>query len=146
MNQKYFKLILILLSAGVLMTSCGGINRTYQRPDLKTDGLYRDINTADSTGIGSLPWKTVFNDPDLQNLIQEGLSKNIDLLVAIERVKEAEATLTQSNSALYPSLNAGVNAVITHSKASSKAPQPGYSDITLSSSWEIDLWGKLRSN
>lgn len=145
MNLKHYKLILIVLTTGVLITSCGGVNHIYKRPDLQTNDLYRDVNTADTTGMGLLSWKTVFNDPDLQNLIQEGLSKNLDLLVAIERIKEAEATLVQSKAALYPTINGGVNAVIAHSTASAKAPSAGYNDIALSASWEADLWGKLSS-
>lgn len=66
---------------------------------MDTKGLVRDtvsltdtLAVADTTSFGNLPWRSVFTDPQLQTLIQQGLDNNIDLLNAalnVHMVSEA---------------------------------------------------------
>ena len=56
---------------------------------MKTDGIVRDpvsltdtLAVQDTTSFGNMPWRTVFTDPQLQTLIQQGLDNNPDLLNA----------------------------------------------------------------
>ena len=53
---------------------------------MDTKGLVRDtvsltdtLAVVDTTSFGNLPWRSVFTDPQLQTLIQQGLDNNIDL-------------------------------------------------------------------
>ena len=88
----------------VTMSSCN-IYRQYSRPEVKTDGAYRDLgHSADTTNMGNLPWEHVFTDAQLQALIRRGLENNADLQTARLRVKEAEAALLSSRLAYTPSL------------------------------------------
>ena len=78
------KCIYILVSM-LLLSSCH-IYRNYQRPEgLPVDSLYRNTPLAsdDSLTLGDIPWQEMFEDPLLQNLIQEGLENNIDMQVAL---------------------------------------------------------------
>ena len=86
-----------LLSASLLMSGCGLYNK-YQRPDVNTKGLIRDnvsltdtLVAVDTTSFGNLPWRSVFTDPQLQNLIETALDNNADLLNAALNVKMIEA-------------------------------------------------------
>ena len=70
------KKLMICLSAGLLLSSCGLYNK-YERPDVDTKGLVRDtlsltdtLAVQDTTSFGNLPWRSVFTDPQLQALIQ----------------------------------------------------------------------------
>jgi len=150
MNANYKKLY--LLGFGLLMlTAC--VTKKYERPALNSNGLYRDNTTTDTTTIADLPWKTLFADQTLQNLIQQGLNENLDLKQAIERIKIAEATLIQSKGALLPSLSADLS--VTDAKQSVAALNfPSGININtetqtyraqLSTSWEADIWGRLSS-
>lgn len=61
---------LMLLAAGaLLMTSCGIYNK-YERPEVNTTGLVRDVQSStdtlavtDTTSFGNLAWRTVFTRP-----------------------------------------------------------------------------------
>lgn len=135
------KQLITLMSAGLLLSSCGIYNK-YQRPeDITTDNLYgQDVATEDSTSIADLSWRQLFTDPQLQTLIEQALAQNTDLLSAHQRVKEAQATLLSSRLAYLPSF------MLT--------PQGGVSSFdgskgswtytaVASASWEIDIFGRL---
>ncbi|MNS63145.1 Toluene efflux pump outer membrane protein TtgI precursor [compost metagenome] len=116
--------------------------------------MYRDQSTTDSTTIADMPWNTVFKDEKLNALIQKGLEQNLNLKNAIENIVQARASLRQSKLAYYPSLQLDAN--VTHNKQSQAGLNfpAGININTLtttyklgvSSSWEIDVWGKLSSS
>ena len=98
------KQIITLAVAALLLSSCG-IYTKYERPEVKTDGLYgQDIEVEDTTSIASLSWRELFTDPQLQSLIEHALQGNTDLQSAQWRIKEAEATLSSSRLAYLPRL------------------------------------------
>jgi len=135
-----------------LITFSACVTQKYNRPQVKSDGLYRDNNNTDTTTMADLPWKSLFADTTLQSLIQQGLNENLDIKQAIERIKIAEATLQQSRASLFPSLQADLS--VTDAKQSARAVAFPAGTINLetqtykaqlSSSWEADIWGKLSS-
>ncbi|PXY46664.1 efflux transporter outer membrane subunit [Flavobacterium hydrophilum] len=153
MNHSSNKYILLVLAAA-LLSACS-ITKKYERPTtLKTDQLYRDQASADSTTIANMPWQSVFKDEKLNALIQKGLDQNLNLKNAIENIVQARASLRQSKLAYYPTLNLDANA--THNKQSEAGLNfPAGININtltttyklgLSTSWEADIWGKLSSS
>ncbi|TCC96605.1 efflux transporter outer membrane subunit [Pedobacter hiemivivus] len=139
--KSYIGLMLLLVLA-----SCK-ISKVYQRPDLNTTQLYRDHQSVDTINIASMHWNKLFADPILNGLITEGLQQNIDLKMAYQRIIAARASFQQSKSAFLPDLNG--NASIKQSKLA--FPQ-GFGiinsstqyDVGLTSTWEADIWGKLK--
>ena len=84
------KTIITLLSATVLMSSCGLYNK-YERPEVIADGLVRDpvsntdtLVVNDTISFGNLPWRSIFTDRQLQALIDTALVRNTDLLNAAQ--------------------------------------------------------------
>ncbi|MEZ0182345.1 efflux transporter outer membrane subunit [Flavobacterium oncorhynchi] len=153
MTNSSNKYILMVITAA-LLSACS-ITKKYERPTtLSTDKLYRDQASADSTTIADMPWQSVFKDEKLNALIQKGLDQNLNLKNAIENIVQSRAALRQSKLAYYPTLN--VDANITRNKQSQAGLNfpPGININTLttthklglSSSWEIDVWGKLSSS
>lgn len=151
MNSRFNKSYLIIGLTALSLTAC--VTKKYERPAVNSNGLYRDNTTTDSTTIADLPWKNLFTDATLQNLIQQGLNENLDLKQAIERIKIAQASLLQSKGAMLPSLAADLS--VTDAKQSRAALNfPAGININtetqtyraqLSSSWEADIWGRLSS-
>src|SRR5215217_845595 len=151
MNTNYRKSYLIIGFSILTLSAC--VTQKYERPALNSNGLYRDNNTTDTSTIADLPWKTLFTDPGLQLLIEQGLNENLDLKQAVERIKVAEANLRQSKAAFLPSLSGDLS--VTDAKQSRAALNfpPGININTetqtyraqLSTSWEADIWGKLGS-
>lgn len=137
------------------MLSLGAcVTQKYQRPaELKTDSLYRDVESTDSINIANLPTSTLFTDPQLQSLIREGIENNLDLKAAIERMNSAAANLRLSKDAFLPSLNLDVSATDNkQSRAALNLPptitiplETQLYRAQLSTAWELDVWGKLGS-
>lgn len=152
-----------VLAGLLLITSCS-ITKKYERPtDLQTNKLYRGVNTSDTASIADLPWNQLFTDGNLQQLIQTGLNNNYDLKIAVARIQTATNNLQQSKLAFLPSLSA--DAQVTRSKTSAAQiksfgiggdstgggtsivlPTNTLYALTGTASWELDVWGKLRSN
>lgn len=140
------KNILIMISAAALLSSCG-IYGKYERPEVNTTGLVRDVTSntdtlavTDTTSFGNLPWRSVFTDPQLQALIEQGLAHNTDLLNAALNVKMVEAQLSVAKLAFVPSFTFSPQGTIS-SWDGSKATKT-YS-LPVNASWSIDLFGNL---
>lgn len=137
-----------MLSAAVLMSSCGLYNK-YERPEVNTTGLVRDITSntdtlavTDTASFGNLPWRAVFTDPQLQSLIEQGLENNFDLLNAALNVQMIKAQLAVAKLAFVPSFTFSPQGTIA-SWDGNKATKT-YS-LPVTASWSIDLFGKLLS-
>jgi multidrug efflux system outer membrane protein len=152
MTHKYNKQVFGLLIAASLFSACS-VTKTYKSPDVKTEGLYRDQNSADSVTLADMPWQSLFTDDKLKALIQKGLDQNVDLRNAIQNIAQAQATLKQSKLAYLPSLSANADYTRTKSSLSALNFPAGININTLtdtyrlylSTSWEADIWGKLSS-
>lgn len=138
--------IIAIMSATVLMSSCGLYNK-YERPDVNTTGLVRDVKSAtdtlavtDTASFGNLPWRSVFTDNKLQSLIETGLEHNVDLLNAALNVKMVETQLTVAKLAFVPSFTFTPQGTIS-SWDGNKATKT-YS-LPVNASWNIDLFGNL---
>lgn len=162
MTEKYFIKRVLVFAGFIILASC--VTRKYQQPGVAVQGmLYRDTTSTvsgdssfvDSTSMATLSYTRLFTDTLLQHLIDEGIRENLDLKTAVERMNEAQASFRQSKAALLPSLDA--NATATRNKQSIAALNlpPDFIgtfplvtmnyQLSLSSSWEADIWGKLRS-
>lgn len=131
------KLIISVL-ATCLMAGCG-IYKPYTRPEVETDGLFRDIPTEDSVTIASLSWRELFTDEHLQVLIETGLEQNTDLRIARLRVEEAEAVLQNARLSYLPSVALNPEGGINRYDGETSKTY----NLSASASWEIDIFGKV---
>lgn len=106
--------------------------------------LFRKAVSTDTNNIADIPWQKLFSDTSLRSLVQQGISNNLDLSIAIARIKAAAANVRQSSMALYPSLNANAAAAFQRVPATQFGTQEAY-QLYANSSWEADIWGKLSS-
>jgi NodT family efflux transporter outer membrane factor (OMF) lipoprotein len=142
------KKLMIFMSAAMLLTSCGLYNK-YERPEVDTKGLVRDTQSLtdtlavqDTTSFGNLPWRTVFTDPQLQSLIEQGLKQNPDLLNAALNVQMVNEALKVAKLAFLPSV--AISPQGTLSSFDGAAATKAYS-LPVSASWNVDLFGNLLS-
>ncbi|KGO91580.1 TolC family protein [Flavobacterium subsaxonicum] len=151
MISKYKIPFFAALALTLLLSGC--VTKKYDRPNVKTEDLFRDLKGTDTVTMATMPWEELFADAKLKALISKGLAQNVDLKNAIENIVQAQATLKQSKLGYYPTLSA--NADITHAKQSKAALNfPAGININtltdvyrayLSTSWEADIWGKISS-
>lgn len=154
MKYSILRNIIPLALTLLMLNSCGVVNKNYLTPDVSFSEQYRDTEVQDTTSIATLNWKEIIADSILQGLIKEGLQNNLDLKIAIENINQAQASLEQARLTLLPTLEG--SAQLGRSKTSQAALNFGSVEginLTtnsylgqLSSSWEADIWGKLRSN
>lgn len=134
-------IILIISTATLSLLSGCGIYTTYQPETSVPDNLFRDEAMAtDTTSIGSLDWRELFTDPQLQTLIEKGLENNTDMRTAHLRVQEAEAALMTSRLAYLPALNLNPQGTISSFDGSKAAKSY---QLAAAASWEIDIFGRL---
>ena len=140
MKMKFAYYTFILLWAVCLMTGCS-IYKPYSRPEVQTEGLYRDLEeTRDTASIATLGWRNLFSDKNLQALIEKGLERNTNLRVAHIRVKAAEAVLMNARLSYLPSVVLAPDGSISGTEGA-KAIKTY--NLAASASWEIDLFGKV---
>lgn len=147
MIQRNMKYMMVIGVAILALPSCS-IMRNYVQPNDVSRELFREYSGNDSTNIATLPYDEIFRDSILVQLINEGISNNPELLIAFQRIEQAEAYLGQSRAAFWPSF--GFNAGVSHSRFSDAqnsglGSQATQFQLGVSSSWEIDIWGTLRS-
>ena len=146
--KKTIKNIIVLAGILVAFWSCTAPQH-FQRKNVDTSGLYGNYAIADSATLADKPWREIFSETNLQQLIEEGLKNNSDLRIAMQKVVEAESGFSLSKAALLPNVSVGVNATQTQNPGSlypASFLQMGSYQITGQASWEIDLWGKLSSS
>ena len=157
MKTKY--ILLLLLVSGALLYSC---------TPLKTGQVIKKqelpVQYAQSKDTASIPvagWKDFFKDTHLIQLIDSALKHNWDLLIAFQRMQVAQSDVLLSNSVLKPRVDATVTNALRRyglytmdgAGNSSTFMLPGKIVPTnlpdyfigFQSSWEADIWGKLRN-
>ncbi len=94
-------------------------------------------------------WWRIYQDKDLEKLVEEALLGNADLLVAAARVDEARALLGEARAVQSPQVDARAGATRQHNSQHTAVSPPGapreYGNYraTLNVSYEADLWGRL---
>ena len=123
----------------------------YQRPQTPLPTTYADAPTVDATAstttIG-VDWWKLYDDPILNDLVATALSENLDVVAAVARIEEFDADLREANAALFPEIDLGGAAARSRSSRAVASPtQNRVSNdlrVALSTSFEIDFWGRLR--
>ena len=138
-NIKTLVVLAVILPA---LSSCN-IYKPYKTPEVKTDDLYRtDAAPADTTNMALMPWQELFTDPNLRELIDSALTNNFDYHTAIYKVEEANAAFAQGRAAFFPTLNLSPSGTLTEVQ---DLPHSESYNLSAVASWEIDIFGRLRS-
>ncbi len=91
-------------------------------------------------------WWRVFEDEQLNGLINRALRGNLSIEQASARLRQAEATAVKSGAARFPSLSgtAGISTKTVGADGSRRVTTDDYS-LGLIASYEVDLWGRVAS-
>lgn len=86
-------------------------------------------------------WWTAFGDSAMNAVVDSALQSNFNLATAWQRLREAQAIVDRESSSLFPDLNALFEGELR---------RPEFDDterlrLGLTSEYEIDLWGRIRS-
>ncbi len=93
-------------------------------------------------------WWTLFNDPELNRLVDRAVAQNLDVKAASLRVEEARAALGYVRAGYFPSVTASAGASRQRLSTNDKFPPFGgvYNTFQagFDTSWEIDVFGQTR--
>ncbi len=135
-----------LLSLQVLATCAA----PYQRPDAMLPPVYPGTAATPSSAesFGDLGWWQVFRDPQLQQLLRTAVADNQDVLIAAQRIEQAEAQLTIAGAGRFPEINAGLSAPYQRTNGTIPATSARSTFVPtglLTLSYEVDLFGRVSS-
>src|SRR5215831_18153698 len=91
-------------------------------------------------GAVGYAWLLSFNDPWLNELVKEAVAYNADLRIAAARVDVAAANLAAVKSPAWPQAN-----LLARGGGKMSGDSSGLSGVGLFATWELDLWGRVRS-
>lgn len=144
----------VAIASSFLMAGCA-VGPTYRRPQVAVPSQWT-VSPARGTSekpIEKEEWWASFQDAALNSLIKRAVAQNLDLELALERVKEARAARGIAQSGYFPAVDASTST--TRNRQRVIAPvAPGTAKIVpvefnnfqggLSASWELDVFGGIR--
>ncbi len=141
MNARLF-----VLPSALLLSSCM-LGPDFKLPD-DNGGL--KWKASKSTAGTHLPddWWKLFNDPELNRLVDRALAANNDLAAGKARVDTARALVGVDRARLFPSLDLTGSANTTRSSAGAMPPGPAMNlenqnyRSTFDLAYDPDLWGR----
>ena len=127
-----------------------------REPKVALPGSYGPTAGAASTNVAQQKWAELFTSPDLRLLIEAALANNQALDIQLQEIIIARSEVTARQGEYLPKLGVGVGAGVERAGAYTSQ---GVSDdahgvpenlgnfaFGLTGSWEVDVWGKLRSS
>lgn len=130
-----------LLAAAIICLSLAGCGyHALDRPTVENPVTPPEGWRAAAKGQGgqiSSGWLKTFGNRELEKLVDQAIAHNHDLKVSAARMREAQQGVIGQRAQQMPllSLNGSSNADDSNSESYR---------LSLNSSWEIDLWGRLR--
>lgn len=113
----------------------------YKRPQIQPPASYYAEPQTRENSVADLAWWDLFKDPVLQGFIREAMKNNYDLQLAVARVEQERALLGVSRSQYYPQVEYDASISGAQSRI---LPNHTYYAYSLSTFWEIDLFGRIR--
>jgi len=145
-TKNLFLLALLLTFVGFTLTGCSGSSESVKH-DLAFPATYRNLPASASadSAMAQLPYRNFFADNTLCSLIDTAVANNLDLQVAVKSIDLAQQTLKSAKLGLLPAATLGVQDTRNFSSDNGvqKTSQEYVASVT--ASWEIDIWGKIRS-
>lgn len=142
------------LAFALALSGCA-IGPDYLRPASLLPAVFSEAKPAENLAVASNPainpnWWTLFNDATLNHLVDQALTSNASLRLAVARVEQADALAREAGASFFPQIDG--SAGISNTKASTKtatyvATQPRIRQsrsVGLSTSFELDVWGRIR--
>lgn len=141
--MRFLSLTLILL----LLAGCV-VGPDYKQTKVDMPEKWR-FTDAEASDVVNTRWWTQFDDPVLDQLIDEALRANLDVRIAAARVEQFAGRLNITRSDLFPQIGYGV-AAERQGIDKDRAADLGIDSIstsyeaTLNVGWELDVWGRIR--
>lgn len=147
--KRKFSYLLPFLFSTILLTSCN-LAPPLRKPDLEVPCTWQVAQNSkkSSNQFQKLNWWTAYNEPYLNELIEEALNHNDEVWLAAAHVEEARGLSLGAYANRFPNTQLDIEASRTslsnQSPLTFGIPNP-YNDFSITGllSFELDLWGRL---
>lgn len=145
--MKKLSLLLVLF-----LVACKAVGPDYKRaePNLPAAFSESDTNANTSNDVMKQWWKH-YQDEKLNELVELTLKNNTNIQLAVTRIEEADANMREVGANLLPEIDFSTQA--ERNKVTELGPFPTFTSpirnnytFGLSTSYEIDFWGRLKRN
>ena len=130
--MKYIKLPFLLF-----LTSCA-----HQSVEVVNNIAPSTLFIAQGNEQVNINWWENFEDKDLTAYVKQGLQDNLSLKANDLRLKSTAIDAKIADADLYPTLNLSSSAATSFDDFG----KVENASLSLSSSWELDLWGQIDAN
>jgi multidrug efflux system outer membrane protein len=136
---------LLLAAASALTLSACAVGPTYHAP-IEAPVTLAAADPAVSNQAAPATWWKAFGDPELDSLVDRALASNLDVRIAVARVKQARALFRDSELDRLPRVT--TSAGYTRAKQQVVGAGPDrvtleQADVGFDAAWEIDLFGRV---
>ncbi len=120
-------------------------------PEPRLPAQYPGASSNQTGAMIGRDWWKLYGDATLDALVDAALQDNADLATALARIDETAAVLGLARAAQWPALDLGAGATrsrsstLNNQQVSAGGPESTSVRVALSTSFEIDLWGRLRN-
>jgi len=144
-NNSRWSHSIVLASLALALAACA-VGPVYHRPEA-AQVEPRNVDANFTPAAPGAAWWRQFQDPVLADLEARALAGNLDLRIAIARVRSARAAFSEAQYDYAPHVQ------LDGSYARSKEQQPGFtpgrvdiesSSVGFDATWEIDLFGHVQ--
>jgi len=119
------------------------------RPPLPVPPVWAAADRGETAAARPARWQSFFLSSALTDLIAAALENNRDLRIAVQRVEIARSRYGIQRADLFPRLEGGAGGSRTKTPAdlsySGKTTIANAFSASVSASWELDLWGRVRN-
>lgn len=142
--QALCKTTLTAIGLSVALSACN-LAPKYQQPEIDLPSTQFKYNLQNNQAIqaASLGWQNYFADPRLQQLIDLAIKNNTDLRIANLNVEQVRAQYAIARADRLPGINATGSA--NRGGSERQSVSESYNVGLGISSFELDLWGRVRN-
>lgn len=145
---------------GVMLQACGIPELTTKKEDTRLPDSFK-TDLLEKTNSANVKWKDFFEDPDLVRLIDTAIVNNKEINIVMQRISTAQNEIQARRGAYLPFVNIGSgaggdkvgkytrNGTVEDNLQIANGAFPtllGDYQFGLFSTWEIDVWKKLRNS
>ena len=144
MTKPSFTLKLSSLALCIsLVAACSSFTKTeFVAPEVNIPASWQSVSVNQQVKLD--PWWQSFNNPELNQLIEQVLKTNNDLALATLTLRTARLQAGLADTESYPQIGASING----SKYKALNGGASYTEYgsNLSLSYELDLWGRVSAD
>ena len=142
----------LILSLSFILLSCKTLGSDYKRNEASLPATFGEAANAENAQLKDQQlkkWWKQYQDPKLNELVELSLKNNSNIALAVARIEEADASVREVGASLFPQVELSASA--KRSKVTELGAFPTFGgavrnnfNFGLSTSYEIDFWGKIK--